>query len=147
MQNLNQCAERVLDIHTNPAQQPGILGPSSVAADKLHDEKKPAIGAGGPHSNLGLSVGGPLSNLGPMNPHSVQNPLSVQNPQSANPQSVSGMAPGSVKSTSEEQLQQQLGGREGQEELSAADQYVEAKNQFMNVCDNIERNMVRGRGY
>lgn len=101
---------------------------------------------GGPHSNLGLG-GGPHSNLG-LGPHSVHTPLSVQNPQSVNPQSVAAVAPGSVKSTGDEQggggIRDTSGG--GGEDLSVAEQYELAKNQFMSVCDNIERNMVCDRG-
>ncbi|KAI3413835.1 hypothetical protein GPALN_011314 [Globodera pallida] len=131
--NLNQCAERALDCFSNPNQQ------SLQTAERFHEDgsRKAAstavVSTGGPHSNLGLmsSSGGPHSNLGLMNPHSVQNPLSVQNPQSS--------------SSDEQQHHQQRmgGGKDGaaEEELTVAEQYAEARDQFMNACDNIERNM------
>nr|CAD2176565.1 unnamed protein product [Meloidogyne enterolobii] len=93
---------------------------------------------GGPHSNLGIGgphSTGPHSNLGFGGPNSV-NPHSVQNPLSVNPQSVSAIPPGSVKSGS---ATDEFGKKEI--ELSAKEQYDMAKNSFMNVCDNIENNM------
>lgn len=94
---------------------------------------------GGPHSNLGIGgphSTGPQSNLGFGGPNSV-NPHSVQNPLSVNPQSVSAIPPGSVKSAS---TIDEFGRKEN--ELSAKEQYEMIKNNFMNVCDNIENNMV-----
>lgn len=148
--DLNMCADKIVEgllstggtssasSHAAPA---GGIGTSPATGEK-HDEKKTTttiaagIGASphsiGPQSNLGF---GPHS----ANPHSVQNPLSVQNPQSVNPQSVSALGPpGSVRSIDESTTTTAAGKRE----MSLSEQYEMAKNTFMNVCDNIQRNML-----
>lgn len=137
---LNSCADKIVEGLTKPlaggSSQTGGSNVVTVSGER-HDDKKPTIG--GPHSDHSI---GPQSNLGfgphSVNPHSVQNPLSVQNPQSVNPQSNIECAfpPGSVKSADES------GKKEHQIKLSQREQYEMAKNNFMNVCDNIERNLL-----
>lgn len=134
--DLNLCAEKVVENFLSES-----TGVSTTTGERPEERRSNIIGAsttGGPHSNLGIGgphSTGPHSNLGFGGPNSV-NPHSVQNPLSVNPQSVSAIPPGSVKSGS---ATDEFGKKEI--ELSAKEQYDMAKNSFMNVCDNIENNM------
>jgi hypothetical protein len=75
----------------------------------------------------------PLAEKRIIAPQSVTNPMSV-NPQSVNPQSVN--APNSVKSVDEKSV--------GVTDDSAnpVDGYTGAMNNFLNLCDDIEKNLV-----
>ncbi|KAL7077524.1 hypothetical protein ACQ4LE_003531 [Meloidogyne hapla] len=132
--DFNLCAEKVVENFLS--ESTGI----PATAERPEERRSNIMGAstGGPHSNLGIGgphSTGPHSNLGFGGPNSV-NPHSVQNPLSVNPQSVSAIPPGSVKSAfaADESGKKEI-------ELSAKEQYEMAKNSFMNVCDNIENNM------